>query len=121
MAFLGERRAMARLVARCSKRPVDGEAWEEFIRRFHPTIRSCVSQVLSYKSGNGTGHKMECADTVIPELVEEVYRRLTENRSQSLKSVRLRRADSMHSYLALISISVVQDYVRESSARMKAS
>ena len=121
MAFSGERRAIARLVTRCSKRPVDSEAWEEFVRRFHPTIQGSVSKVLSHKPGNGMGDTLDCSDTVISELVEAVYRRLTENRSLALKSVRLRRADSMHNYLAMISIRVVRDYARGSGARMKAS
>lgn len=112
MAFLGERWAIARLIARCSKRPADCAAWEEFVRRFHPTIRSSVAQVLLHRSANGSGRSLDCSEDVIGDLVEAVYCRLVEDRSQALKAVPIRRADSIHNYLAMVSLNVVLDYAR---------
>ena len=113
MAFLGERWAVARLIARCSKRPADCAAWEEFVRRFHPTIRSSVTQVLSHKSAGGSGRSLECSEALIGNLVEAVYSRLVEDRSKALKAIRIRRADSINNYLAMISLNVVLDYARQ--------
>jgi DNA-directed RNA polymerase specialized sigma24 family protein len=120
MAFLGERWAVARLIARCCKRPADRAAWEEFVRRYHPTIQSSVSRVLYSEAGNIPSQSLECSDAEVGSLVEAVYSRLVENRSQALKSFRIWRADSVHNYLTMISINVVLDHSRQNRAQAEA-
>lgn len=96
----------AQLAARCSHRPVDEMAWQEFVRRFHVTIRASVLKTLSLTDAMDDGH-------IVEELTQAVYLRLIEDRGLALREVECARADSMSKYLMLIAISVVRDHTRK--------
>lgn len=96
----------AQLAVRCSERPVDEMAWQEFVRRFHATIRASVLKTLSLTGAMDNGNMVE-------ELTQAVYLRLIADQSLALKEVECARADSMNKYLMLISISVVRDHLRK--------
>lgn len=97
----------AQLAARCSHRPVDEMAWQEFVRRFHATIRASVLKTLSL-----TGAMNDGGETA-EQLTQAVYLRLIEDRSLALREVECARTDSMSKYLMLIAISVVRDHTRK--------
>jgi hypothetical protein len=80
-------------------------AWQEFVRRFHATIRASVLKTLSLTGAIYKGEMVE-------ELTQAVYARLIEDRSVVLREVECARSDSMRKYLMLISISVVRDYLK---------
>ena len=96
------------LIDRCSKRPADETAWQEFVRRFHPTIRSTVSTVFTRLTGEETVAAPD-SDDAIDASVQRVYRRLTEKDGTSLKQARSLSSDSMKNYLMLISINAVRE------------
>lgn len=93
------------LAARCSRRPAEEAAWQEFARRFHPLIRASVSKTLSLNNAMN--------DDAVEELVQRVYRRLIEDGGIALKEVECTRADSMSKYLMLIAVRVVRDHLRK--------
>ncbi|MEW6210418.1 MAG: hypothetical protein AB1631_18770 [Acidobacteriota bacterium] len=93
------------LAARCSLRPADETAWQEFVRRFHPMIRASVLKTLSLNDSMESG--------AVEELIQAVYRRLIEDQSFALKEAECACADSMRKYLMLISIRVVRDHLKK--------
>jgi hypothetical protein len=104
----GELTAME-LLQRCTLRPPDAVAWQEFVRRFHSTIQSSVVQSLRFKS---IGEPYLKDEKKIEALIELVYQRLVENRCLSLRSLEYEMADSIdanaiHRYLIALSINVV--------------
>ena len=102
---------VSELVLRCAARPVDESAWSEFVRRFHPVIRTSVSSVHARLSWTESGSEGSSEDK-IHDMVQEVYRRLTENGGAALKRVKCTNSDSMKNYLLLIAINVVRDQLR---------
>ena len=108
------------LIDRCSRRPAEEIAWQEFVRRFHPTIRASVSSVLARLIESDNGPKAGSIEDVVDELIEGVYSRLIEKDGACLKRARRGAADSMKSYLLLVSINVVRDYLGEGVPRQGA-
>ena len=108
------------LIDRCSRRPAEEIAWQEFVRRFHPTIRASVSSVLARLTENENGPKAGAVDRVIDELAQGVYLRLIEKDGSCLKRVKSIGDESMKSYLLLVSINVVRDYLGEAAPRQGA-
>lgn len=104
----GELTAME-LLQRCTLRPPDAVAWQEFVRRFHSTIQSSVVQSLRFKT---VGETYLNDQEKIETLIETVYQRLVENRCRSLRNLEFELADSIdanaiHRYLIALSINVV--------------
>jgi len=106
----------AQLIARCSVRPVDEEAWQEFVRRYHTTIRSAVLKTYRGKSREETDRREQFPDDVAEDLVQAVYCRLIDNRSQALLRFKGRHDNSIYQYLMMISVNVVRDHFREMKA-----
>jgi DNA-directed RNA polymerase specialized sigma24 family protein len=100
------------LINRCSQRPADEAAWQEFVRRFHLTIRTNVSNVLARLVENEQGANVIQPGETIQELVQNVYLRLTENDGAALKRASCTETSSMKNYLLLIAINVVRDHFR---------
>lgn len=107
--------SVEKLIALCSRRPAEEAAWQEFVRRFHQSIQSSVSNVLALITKNEHGTKQGLLED---DLVQDVYRRLTENDSAALKAVSCTGAKSMKNYLLLISIKVVQDHLRAATSEV---
>jgi hypothetical protein len=74
-------------------------------------IQGSVSNILSRLTDND-GANRQPSEEVIDHLVNGVYRRLVENHSAALRLLNCTTANSMNGYLLLVSIKVVQDYLR---------
>ncbi len=111
--------SVKQLIDRCSKRPVEEIAWQEFVRRFHPTIRAAVSSVFVRLTENENGQALEMIDEVVDQLAHDVYGRLIENGAASLRRVRAVGDGSIKKYLLLVSINVVRDHLRHGVKRVE--
>ncbi|HST24261.1 MAG TPA: hypothetical protein VLR90_24375, partial [Blastocatellia bacterium] len=60
------------LLKRCSKRPPDEAAWEEFVRRYHTTIKSFVRRTYHQKAGARPEREMQFPEDTIEDLVQVV-------------------------------------------------
>ena len=67
------------LIQGCARRPAVETDWAEFVRLYHPTILGSVSFVLRTRC-----ERQEAADEMRNDLVQAVYRKLIEQRSQVL-------------------------------------
>ena len=107
---------LTRLINRCLKRPADERAWREFVRRFDSTIRNSVVRATALSVGDrlkGPRLSLEMRH----DLVDSVYRRLVEGGSRLLKRFKDERPGSFRSYLSIVSVRVVSNYVREAVER----
>lgn len=104
------------LLKRCAKRPCDDAAWDEFVRRFHPTIRGSVVKTFQRKVREEADRRPQFPDDRIDDLVQAVYMRLVEEGSRALKSFEGEHENSIFQYLAMIAVNVVRDYFREAKA-----
>ena len=102
----------AELVKRCSKRPADDIAWEEFVRRFHSTIVTSVSKAYQYKITNKEARAMQSSRNTIDDLVQKVYCRLIEGRSHALNCFEAEQPGSIYLYVAIISYRIVFSHNR---------
>ncbi|MEW6126295.1 MAG: hypothetical protein AB1757_04460 [Acidobacteriota bacterium] len=98
------------LIQRCTLRPPDAVAWNEFVSRFHRTIHTSVITSLNLKAEAETHNKN--TNAMVDDLVEHVYQRLIENRSQALRRLEDELAQAMdkemvNRYLIALSIKVV--------------
>src|SRR5882672_7491167 len=101
------------LLERCTARPVDLVAWQEFVRRFHWTIQSYVWRVVCLRIEDASGARPMPESRLIGELVDSVYRRLVENHFEALKLIDRNLVKSFDNYLLMISIKVVREYFRQ--------
>jgi hypothetical protein len=97
---------------RCLQRPADEIAWQEFVRRFHMTIRTSVTRAYWHKAEGESPRNLRQTENAIDEMVQAVYRRLAENRSHLLKQFDPDQPGSIYRYLALISYRVVFNHFR---------
>lgn len=107
------------LLQRCTLRPPDAVAWQEFVRRFHGTIQSSVVQSLRFKAVEET-HNNDKEN--IEKLIQKVYQRLVENRCRSLRNLENELADSIDAnainrYLIALSIKVVNGQLNGTMAK----
>jgi hypothetical protein len=101
------------LLDRCTKRPVDPVAWQEFVRRFHWTIQSFVCRVVRLRTEDEPEAKYMPDARLIGELVDDVYRMLVENHFEALRLLDRDNLKSFDNYLLIVSIKVVRDYFRQ--------
>ena len=106
---------IAELLDRCTKRPVDNVAWQEFVRRFHWTIQSFVFRVVCLRTEDASGTGTLPDRILIGELVDGVYRRLVENHFEALRLMDKDAVKSLDNYLLMISIKVVREYFRRTA------
>jgi hypothetical protein len=97
---------------RCQKRPADEVAWEEFVRRFHLTVRAGVIRAYKHKMGGEPINNLHLSEKTIDELIQAVYCRLIEHRSKVLKEFDLNYPGSIYRYLTIISYRVVFTHFR---------
>ena len=100
------------LLDRCTRRPVDPLAWQEFVRRFHRTIQAYVVRVISLRTEEGSVTGSTPDGRLVGELVDMVYRRLVENHFEALRLLDRELVKSFDNYLLMISIKVVREYFR---------
>jgi hypothetical protein len=97
---------------RCSRRPADEPAWEEFVRRFHITVRASVTRAYRHKAKDEAIGNSNLSEKTIDDLTQAVYCRLVERRSQVLKRFDLNRPGSTYVYLTIVSYRVVFNHFR---------
>ena len=107
------RLTVVELLDRCTKRPVDAVAWQEFVRRFHWTIQSFVLRVVCLRTEQESDKKPD--GRLIGELVDTVYRRLVENHFEALRLLDRDLVKSFDNYLLMTSIKVVREYFRRTT------
>jgi hypothetical protein len=100
------------LLDRCTRRPADPVAWQEFVRRFHRTIQSYVVRVVCLRTEDESVAGSRPDRQLIGELVDGVYRRLVENHFEALRLLDRDLVKSFDNYLLMISIKVVREYFR---------
>ena len=107
---------IAKLIERCSRRPADKRAWQEFVRRFHLTIQGSVAEAFDSRAGGGLGSGLQLGEKLKDDLVQSVYRKLVEDRSRLLKGFRGKRSSAFRSFLGIVSAGVVSSYLGGSQA-----
>lgn len=107
------------LLKRCTRRPPDEAAWEEFVHRYHITIKSNVIKTFNKKSQEEADRKPQFPEDLTEDLVQAVYMRLVEEGSHALTRFEGEYENSIYQYLAMISINVVRDYFREIRAQKR--
>lgn len=110
---------VAELLKRCSKRPPDEVAWQEFVRRYDHTIRVNVVKTFHRKAREEADRKPQFPDDLIEDLVQAVYVRLVEDNNRAIERFEGEYANSIFQYLSMISINVVRDYFREMRAQKR--
>lgn len=119
MALSPGKSSVVDLLNRCTRRPPDEAAWEEFVRRYHMTIRSNVIKTFNKKSQEEADRKPQFPEDLTEDLVQAVYVRLVEEGSNALTRFEGEYENSIYQYLAMISINVVRDYFREVRAQKR--
>lgn len=110
---------VAELLNRCSRRPPDDVAWQEFVRRYNATIRLHVVKTFHQKVSQETDRKPQFPEDVIDDLIQAVYMRLVEDQNRALNRFEGEYDNSIYQYLAMISINVVRDHFREIHAQKR--
>ena len=103
------------LLDRCTRRPADPVAWQEFVRRFHQTIQAFVVRVVCLRTEGGPTAGFTPDRRIVGELVDSVYRRLVENHFEALRVLDRDLVKSFDNYLLMISINVVREYFRRTA------
>lgn len=107
------------LLARCTCQPVDEAAWEEFVRRFHQTIRSSVMRTFHRMAKGEADRLPQFPDEHSEDLVQSVYAKLVEDNMRALRQFEGSHDDSIYQYLVIISVNVVRDLFREIKAQKR--
>ncbi|HEY7547290.1 MAG TPA: sigma-70 family RNA polymerase sigma factor [Blastocatellia bacterium] len=107
------------LLARCISQPVDEAAWGEFVRRFHPTIRSSVMRTFHRMARGEMDRRPQFTDEHSEDLVQSVYAKLVEDDMRALRQFEGSHDDSIYQYLVMISVNVVRDLFRETKAQKR--
>ncbi|HEV8486010.1 MAG TPA: sigma-70 family RNA polymerase sigma factor [Blastocatellia bacterium] len=107
------------LLELCSGRPPDDEAWKEFVRRYHSTIRINVIKTFHRKAKEESDRKPQFPEDLVEDLVQAVYIRLVEDRNRALERFEGEHENSIFQYLGMIAINVVRDYFRETRAQKR--
>lgn len=107
------------LLARCTRQPVDEAAWEEFVRRFHQTIRSSVMRTFHRMAKGEMDRRPQFTDDHSEDLVQSVYAKLVEDDVRALRQFEGSHEDSIYQYLVMISVNVVRDLFRETKAQKR--
>ena len=107
------------LLKKCSERPPDEGAWEEFLRRYHATIKSFVIRTYHKKAWIDPDRKLQFPDDMIEDLVQGVYIKLVEDQNSALERFEGEHENSIFKYLGMISMNVVRDHFREVTAQKR--
>lgn len=104
---------VAELLDCCATNPTDEVAWNEFVRRYHTTIKKNVVQVFHNRSFHEAERKPELSNDQVEDLVQAVYMRLIKDSRRALQKFRGLHCTSIYRYLMMICYNVVRDYFRE--------
>lgn len=94
-------------------RPPDEDAWQEFVRRYHRTIRNNVLKTFNLMALRESDRRAQFPKDSIDDLVQAVYLHLVKDSNHALNRFKGRYEESIYRYLGVISINVVRDHFRE--------
>lgn len=100
------------LLRRCAARPVDDAAWQEFIRRYHTTIRAFVIRTFKQRVYADPALRDQSLDGTLEDLIQGVYMKLINDNAGALTRFAGEYDYSIHSYLGIIATNVVRDHFR---------
>jgi RNA polymerase sigma factor (sigma-70 family) len=100
------------LLQRCAKRPVDEAAWQEFIFRYHGTIRAFVTRTFNQRVNADPTLRGQSLDGIVEDLMQGVYVKLINDDAGALIRFEGAHENSIHQYLGMIAINVVRDHFR---------
>jgi RNA polymerase sigma factor (sigma-70 family) len=104
------------LLERCAKSPPDEAAWEEFVHRYHSTIRASVAKTFQRKALEELDRRPQFPDDQIDDLIQAVYLRLVDEERRAIQSFAGEHDNSIYQYLSMIAVNVVRDHFREAKA-----
>lgn len=104
------------LLQRCAKRPPDDAAWQEFVERFHLTIRAFVARTFRQRARQEQARQHQFPEDLIEDLVQSVYAKLIEDSNEALARFTGDHERSIYQYLGMISMNLVRDHFREAAA-----
>lgn len=107
------------LLKRCSARPADDAAWQEFVRRYHATIRAFVVRTFHQKLNADPDRKHQFSEDAIEDLVQAVYIKLIGDHTSALERFEGEFERSIYQYLGIIATNVVRDHFREVLAQKR--
>jgi RNA polymerase sigma factor (sigma-70 family) len=107
------------LLKKCSERPPDDAAWQEFVRRYHMTIKSFVMRTYHQKARIDPDRRVQFPEDMIEDLVQGVYIKLVEDQNSALERFEGEHENSIFKYLGMISMNVVRDHFREVMAQKR--
>src|SRR5262249_30502560 len=91
------------LVRRCSQEGTP-QLWEEFVRRFHPTIAA-----VAMRRARVWG---ETRSEIVADLVQEIYLKLCFDQCRLLREFEPQYPDPFFGYLKVISVNFVNDHFK---------
>src|SRR2546423_1325996 len=94
------------LVAACLENT--GEAWREFVRRYHRLVGSVLVRTVRQYG--------DASPDLIEELINEVYVKLLSNNNRLLKEIRSVHENSVLGYLKAVAAGIAHDYFRAAHA-----
>src|SRR5438128_3694029 len=100
------------LLKRCAGRPVDEAAWQEFIRRYHGTIRAFVIRTFKQRVYADSSLIGQSLDGNLEDLMQGVYIKLINDDAGALTRFAGAHDHSIHQYLGIIATNVVRDHFR---------
>jgi RNA polymerase sigma factor (sigma-70 family) len=100
------------LLQRCAVRPVDEAAWQEFVRRYHPTIRSFVARTFQQRIYADLDLRQQLLDGTMEDLVQAVYVKLVNDDTGALGHFEGEFDNSIYQYIGMIATNVVRDHFR---------
>lgn len=107
------------LLKRCLQRPPDEAAWQEFVCRYHVSIRSNVAKTFRLRASQEIERRAQFPEDLIEDLVQAVYMRLIEEGNRALGRFEGQHENSIFQYLGIISINVVRDHFRQAKAQKR--
>jgi RNA polymerase sigma factor (sigma-70 family) len=107
------------LLVQCLQRPPDEDAWREFVRRYHGSIRNSVARTFHLRVGQEADRRAQFPNDLIEDLVQAVYIRLIEEGNRALTRFEGQHENSIFQYLGIISVNVVRDHFREAKAKKR--
>jgi RNA polymerase sigma factor (sigma-70 family) len=99
------------LLHRCAARPIDEAAWQEFVIRYHLTIRAFVTRTFHQRMLADPELKQQCPDVTDDDLVQAVYAKLLSDPGV-LERFNGEFDNSIFQYLGIIATNVVRDHFR---------
>jgi RNA polymerase sigma-70 factor (ECF subfamily) len=98
---------VGQLLRACGQ-PAAGEAWKEFMRRYHPLLTTAAIRV-SRRWGNGTPDEID-------DVLQEIYLKLCADGAQVLTSFHVDAPDAEFGYFKVVATNLAHDYFRKRSA-----